>query len=121
MTYLVRLPQYKKGDFISCSNSFYYISSISGDKVHVCDLSSWKEKVFDGKELQKASLLGGKELIKEMILVSQSQDEVQAMYPKTYKTIDIRKPKKVSFNSKMISTVELDDKFFLFPNNKIDN
>ena len=119
MTYLVRLPAYRKDDFILYSNSFYYISSISKNKVHVFELKTWSERVFDGKELQKASILGGSELVKEMIFVSQSKDEVQVMDPNNYKTFDVRKPKSVSFNQKMINVVISEDQIFLLPEKNI--
>ena len=48
-----------------------------------------------------------------MILVSQSVTEVQVMDIKNYKTYDVRKPKKVIFDSKLIKLVRLDDKLFL--------
>ena len=76
-----------------------------------------QEQVFDGKELQKATILGGRELIKETILVSQSNNEVQVMNEKTYKTIDIRKPKKISFDTKMVKVIKLDYEYFLVPIN----
>ena len=113
MTYLIRLPSYRKEDFISYNNSFYYISFISGNKAHVFELSNWTGKVFDKKEMQKASMLGGKELVKEMILVSQSKDEVQVMDPENYKTLDVKKPKGISFDSKMINIVRLGEQTFL--------
>jgi len=115
MTYLLRLPAYRKGDFISHKNSFFHISSIKGNKVHVFELSNWMERVFDVNELEKASIIGGEELIKEMILVSQAKDEMQVMDPKTYKTFDVRKPKNNSFESKMIRIVKLNDGLYLLP------
>ena len=116
MTYLLRLSSYRKGDFISHGNSFFYISSVHGNKIHVSELSSWMERVFDGKELEKARILGGKERIKEMILVSQTKDEVQVMDPENYKTFYLKKPKDVSFDSKMVKLVKLEDGVFLMPN-----
>ena len=115
MTYLLRLPAYRKGDFISYENSFFCISSINGNKVHVFELSNWVERVFDVNELEKASIIGGEELIKEMILVSQAKEEVQIMDPKTYKTFDVRKPKNNPFESKMIRIVKLNDELYLLP------
>jgi len=115
MTYLVRLPSYRKGDFLSYNNTFYNISSINKNKVHVVDLLNWSERVFDGKDLQKAHIFGGSELVKEMIFVSQSKDEVQIMDPKNYKTFDVRKPRSVSFNQKMINIVIVEDQIFLLP------
>jgi len=115
MTYLLRLPAYRKGDFISHKNSFFYISSIKGNKVHVFELSNWGKRVFDSKELQKANILGGKELIKEMIFVSQSKDEVQFMDPETYEIKFVRKPRPISLDSEKITIVKIKDQVFLLP------
>jgi len=121
MTYLIRLPAYRNFDFISYANSYYQILSISKNKVHVLELTTWSEQIFDGKDLHKANIFGGSELVKEMIFVSQSKDEIQIMDPKNYKTYDIRKPIPFSFNNKTIRTVKLDTYLFLIPEkNTID-
>ena len=49
-----------------------------------------------------------------MILVSQSKDEVQVMDPENYKTLDVKKPKDISFDSKVIKIINLGEKRFLF-------
>ncbi len=120
MTYLLRLPAFKKEDFISYNNSFFYISSISGSKVHVIELLNWTKQIFDLKDIQKANIHGNKELVKDMILVSQSESEVQIMNPKTYETFDIRKPKNISFESKTVQIVKIKDRIFLFMKNIIN-
>ena len=115
MTYLLRLPAYQKGDFISHENSFFYISSVRGNRVHTFELSNWEKRVFDSKELQKANILGGKEFIKEMIFVSQSKDEVQLMDPETYEIKFVRKPRPISLDSEKITIVKIKDQVFLLP------
>lgn len=121
ITYLIRLPQYKKGDFICYKNSFYYVYSITRDRVHVFDLSNWTEKILGEKEIQKANIFGGKELIKKMILVSQSNEEVQVMDPKSFKTFDVKKPKIITFYSKTLNIIRLKDEIFiLLEKNTID-
>ncbi|MFW6120527.1 MAG: 60S ribosomal export protein NMD3 [Petrotogales bacterium] len=115
MTYLIRLPAFRKGDFICLNNSYFYISTIHRNKVHTIRLSNWSEQVFDEKDLQKASIFGGKKLVKKMIFISQSQDELQVMDPKTYKTFEVRKPKTLSIDSNTVQIVKLEDKLFLFP------
>lgn len=113
MTYLLRLPSYAKGDFIRYDKSFFYILSTQGNRVKIKNLSNWEITTLDVKTIQKAKILGGMELVKEMILVSQKKDEVQVMDPRTYEIKIIRKPKPVSFDSKMIKVVKFEDKFFL--------
>jgi nonsense-mediated mRNA decay protein 3 len=115
MTYLVRIPSYRKGDFFSLGDTFFYISSLHGTKVRAIALSNWEEKVIEGKHIQPSKIVGGLELVKEMIVVSQSKTELQLMDPKTYATIEIRKPKTMSVESPMIKTVKLEGQVFLFP------
>jgi nonsense-mediated mRNA decay protein 3 len=118
MTYLVRLPSYQKGDFMCHNNSYFYVTSLSGTKIHAVELSTWGEKVFDSSELQKARILGGNELVKEVILVSQTPEEVQVMDQTTYKTRDVRKPKAVVFAAATIRIVKIEDQVFLLPEKK---
>jgi len=115
MTYLVRIPAYRKGDFFSFEDSFFSIVSLHSNKVRALELSTWTEKIIEGKNIQPSRIYGGKELIKEMIVVSQSKTEIQLMNPKTYTTIEIRKPKAFSVDTTMVKTVTLDDTIFLVP------
>ena len=115
MTYLVRIPAYRKGDFFSFDNSFFSIVSLHENKVRALELSTWTEKVIDGKDIQPSRIYGGKELIREMIVVSQSKNEIQLMDPKTYTTVEIRKPKTASVDTAMVKTVKLDGYLFLVP------
>jgi nonsense-mediated mRNA decay protein 3 len=115
MTYLVRLPAYRKGDFFSYENVFYMIQSLHEQKTRGIDLATWDEKAIDGKNILPSRIFGGQELIREMIVVSQTTNDIQLMDPKTYLTIEIRKPKPVSVVTQMIKTVKLDDQLFLIP------
>ncbi len=115
MTYLVRLPFFKKDDFFSLNNLIYCVSSVAGNKIHTYELSTWQTQTFTSNDLQQARLLGGKELIKEMILVSQSEQEIQVMNPDTFETLEVIKPKKVRFNTEKISIVKTNSKLFIFP------
>jgi nonsense-mediated mRNA decay protein 3 len=115
MTYLIRIPAYRKGDFFSFDTSFFSIISLHTNKVRAVELSTWTEKVIEGKNIQPSRIYGGKELIREMIVVSQSKNEIQLMDPKTYTTVEIRKPKIASVDTVMIKTVKLDSYLFLVP------
>jgi nonsense-mediated mRNA decay protein 3 len=114
MTFLLRLLSYHEGEFVTIKDCIYYITSISRNKVHVFELTTWTNKVVDSKELQDGQVLGGKELVTEMIVVSETKNEVQVMNPETYEIIVIRKPKPIYFHSDKISTVKHDEQLFLF-------
>jgi len=115
MTYLVRIPAYRKGDFFSLDNSFFFIESLHANKVRALELSAWTEKVIDGKNIRPSKIYGGAELIREMIVGSQSKNEIQLMDPKTYAPVDIQKPKTASIDTTMVKTVKLDEYLFLVP------
>ena len=115
MTYLVRIPAYRKDDFFSVDDSFFHIISLHENKVRSMELSTWTEKVIDGKDIQPSRIYGGNELIREMIVVSQTPKDVQLMDPKTYATIEIRKPRAVPITTPMVNTVKLGGTVFLVP------
>jgi len=121
MTYLLRLPSIRKGDFISHDDAIFNIYAISRNKVHILELSGWIEKIYDIKELETAKILGSDELIKDMILVSQTKKEVQLMDPKTYKTLEVRKPKNISYDLKKVKILKIDDEIFLLPDKNINH
>jgi len=121
MTYLIRLPSYCKGDCIFFQNHIFYISQIRSNKIFLTDLSNWNTRSVDSKELLGVKVLGGNDLINEMILISQNDKEVQVMNPKNYKIIIIKKPKQIKFKSEKIKVIKIEDHFFLFPEKfKID-
>jgi NMD protein affecting ribosome stability and mRNA decay len=79
------------------------------------NLESWEESINDVKSIHKAKKEGGQELVKDMILVSQTEKEIQVMDSKTYEIKILRVPKPVSLDSKMIKVVMLDDKLLIVP------
>ena len=109
MTYLVRLPDYCEGDIIKLKNSKYFISSISGSKVHLYNIISFEEKVVDSKEMMDVNIIGGMDLIVDMIVVSQTDDELQVMDQKTYQTHYVKKPQNKKIISKTVKIVKLSD------------
>ena len=114
MTYLIRLPFYKKDEFIELDNEYYYIESTHANKIKLINLSNWEEKTVESNKIKKERFLGGKELIKEMILVSQTEEEIQIMDQKNYETKIIKKPKTVSIDSEKVKIVKIKDQLFLF-------
>jgi len=115
ITYLVRLPSFVKGDFLKIDNSFFLVISVHGNKVKMTNLVSWEETINDIKSIHKAKVVGGQELIKEMILVSQTKEEIQVMDPKKYVITIIKKPKIIFFESDKIKVIRINEQFFIHP------
>jgi nonsense-mediated mRNA decay protein 3 len=113
MTYLLRIPVYKKDDFIKYETNFYQIKSVQANNVKLINLSNWEEKIIDIKNLQRAKILGGNELIIEQIMVSQNDEEIQVMDSKTYKISIIKKPKKEKIQSKNVKIIKANNQLFI--------
>jgi nonsense-mediated mRNA decay protein 3 len=115
ITYLVRLPSFVKGDFLKIDNSFFLVISVHGNKVKMINLESWDESINDVKSIHKAKKEGGQELVKDMILVSQTKEEIQIMDPKNYEINIIKKPKVISFDSDKVHVIKINEQFFIHP------
>jgi nonsense-mediated mRNA decay protein 3 len=115
MTYLLRLHPYNKGDIITHKKKFYYVNKILKNKIYLIDLKNWGENIFNIKDLNNFILKGRNELVKNMIFVSQTNDELQIMDKNSYKIYIIKKPKNKIFDSDMIKIIQIQDKIFLLP------
>jgi len=117
MTYSLRLPSYKKGSYLEYRDEIYKILSITGKKVKMIKLSNWEKKYFDINSIKKVNILDKKDLVKDMILVSQSNNEIQVMDPDSYKIKIIKKPKNVKFKSEKLKVLNIDNHNLLIPDN----
>jgi nonsense-mediated mRNA decay protein 3 len=119
VTYLVRIPPYKKEDFIEIDDDYYQIKNLQSNKVKLIKLSDCEETSTDIKNLENARIISGEEIVKEMILVSQTKNELQLMDEKTYKIYIVKKPKEIEYKTKKIQVIKIDD--FLFVHPKLHN
>ena len=114
MTYLLRIPSFKKDDFIELKNNYFLIKSIHSNNVKLLNLSDWEETTLELKNMENAKILGGKELIKEMIVVSQTKYDIQVMDEKTYKIQIIKKPKTIEYKNDKIPIIKIGDSLFIY-------
>jgi nonsense-mediated mRNA decay protein 3 len=115
MTYLVRLPKYKKGDFIRIDKNIFLVTNIKKRDVHLLDLSNWEKKNYSDTTNLKIEVVGTQKDIEEVIVVSESKDELQIMFPKHYEIKEVVKPKPIQFKSKTIKIFRYDNEIFILP------
>ena len=113
MTYLLRLPNYHKGDYLKIKKDYFKILSVSHKTIKTINLSTWVKTTYDLNIIDTAKIIKDNNFEKEMILVSQTKDEVQVMDPKTYKIQIIRKPKEFDFKDEKITIIKIDEQFFI--------
>ena len=113
MTYLVRIPPYKKGDFIKVGDNYYQIKNLYQNKIKLINLSNWEENSLDVKNLEKVKILGNQDLLTNMIFISQTKDELQLMDEKTYELHTVKKPKEIEYSAKKIEVIKIDNLLFV--------
>jgi len=116
VTHLLRLPSYKKDDFIFFNKKYYKILRVTANKLKLINLKTWEETKVDMKEMEKSKIVLP-DSIKEMIIINQDDDEIQVMDEKTYKIKILKKPKSVNFKSDKIMIISIDDNIFAYPIN----
>jgi nonsense-mediated mRNA decay protein 3 len=116
VTYLLRLPPYRQNDFVKYNGEYFYILSISQHNVSLINLATWEKRSLAHKDLENVHIIGGKELIKDMVFINQYDNEIQVMEPNTYNLMILRKPRFYSYHSDKIHIVAVDpNTVFLFP------
>lgn len=115
VTNLLRVPSVKKDDFIKLDSQYYQVKGLKAKTVKLIKLSNWEEITTDIKSLKNANILGGEELLKEMIVVSQTKKELQLMDERTYKIKIVKKPKEFEYDKEKIKVLKKDDFLFLTP------
>ncbi len=115
VTHLIRIPAMKKDDFIKIKNKYYQVKNLQGKTVKLIKLSDWEEISIDIKNLKNAIILGGDELLKEMIVVSQTKKEIQLMNERTYEIKIVKKPKSFNYKDEKIRVLQKNDFLFIPP------
>jgi len=115
VTHLLRIPSIKKDDFIKYEEKYYQVKSLQAKTAKLINLSDWEETSIDFKNLKNANILGGEELLKEMIVVSQTKKDIQLMDENTYKISVVKKPKEFECSQEKIPVLKKDDFLFIAP------
>ncbi len=115
VTHLLRFFSIKKDDFIKIDDDYYQVKSLQAKTVKLINLSEWEESSVDIKTIRNANILGGEEILQDMIVISQTKKEMQLMDEKTYKIQIVKKPKEFEYKKKKITVFKKDDFLFLTP------
>lgn len=116
MTYLLRLPSFRRHSIIVKDDNFFFIRSLSNNMVHILDLKTWEEHSVQLKEIEPINnSYEYEDFVQQMIVVSQNDDEIQVMDKKSYTITVIKKPKKIVFSGEQIPVIRFEDYFFILP------
>ena len=92
VTFLLRLPAFRSGDFISLEGRTLLVTHAGPQGISATDLGSGKVETIDGKSKDRAKRLGGVELVEVAVVLDARMPEVTILDPVSYKPFNIVAP-----------------------------
>jgi nonsense-mediated mRNA decay protein 3 len=112
-TYLVRLFAFRINDFLKLDEEIFQVRKISSDGVLLRALSSGKDFWFSSSDIEKGKIIGGPEIIKEMVVVSRADNEIQVLDPDNLKTVSVIVPLGFDVAGESVKIVKFHEEYFL--------
>jgi nonsense-mediated mRNA decay protein 3 len=107
-TFLVRLPQFGRGDLVIFEEKLWEVRSFTKSKVNIEEVSTGRRSSMQMKDIEKLPVLKKKDYLMKAVVVSEQEDELQVMDPENYKTVDLKRPPGFKEGSKEIQIIKYD-------------
>ncbi|MEW5937156.1 MAG: NMD3-related protein [Candidatus Thermoplasmatota archaeon] len=111
-THLVRLPPYRRGDFLLHQGRVCQVLSLSSKTVKLKALDTWEVLASRPKDLVEAVILGGRERLVEAVIVSEGEMELQVLDPEMC-TVEVLKPRGWARSGDTARLLKHDDTYYL--------
>jgi len=115
MTYLVRLPEYAVGDILVIGGDPHLLRSVSEKQLVLFDLVHWHDTSISPGRLPDFELLRADEHVKDALVVSENETELQLMDPETMDTVDVMRPAGYSHQGNTVRVVKTNIGLLLLP------
>jgi nonsense-mediated mRNA decay protein 3 len=92
VTFLLRLPAFRMGDFIKLDGRVLLVTSVGPKGVSAADLSTGEQGTLDDRSEERARRLGGSEMVEVAVVLDARMPEVTVMDPVGYRPITVLAP-----------------------------
>jgi nonsense-mediated mRNA decay protein 3 len=106
MTYLVRLPGFRRGDIIEHGGRDVYVRGMSKGVIRVVDLLTSEESAIKIGESHECVLSAARASVKKATVVTESEREMQVVDPDTMAAVDVSKPRGFSRKGEQVRFVK---------------
>ncbi|MCQ2056479.1 MAG: hypothetical protein MJY64_03355 [archaeon] len=113
-TFLVRIPNYRRGDIILHNNHACKLDSIGPIGIQAIDLSNFHKFLIKKSTTPSVKIIAETEEIAEAVVVSVSSNEIQILHPRDYSILDVRIPPDSQIGEK-VKVIEIDRELFYVP------
>lgn len=115
MTYLIRLPEYARGDVLLIDGRYYLLRSFEGSSLSVTDLITWQESGMNLGRLSEIEVAVRGEDILEADVISDSGSEIQILDSEANMPVDVVKPRNFAASIRTVSFVKTKNGILLVP------
>ncbi|MBW3583910.1 MAG: hypothetical protein KY455_12520 [Euryarchaeota archaeon] len=114
VTFLVRMPHYRRGDFVLHRDLPAQVDRIDRKTVQLRDLVSGRQMTVPRDEIGRTDVVASREAVKEVQVVSVVRDEALILDPMSNRTYEVRLPENVEYDLSIRSfeVVEHDDQYY---------
>lgn len=114
VTFLVRLPGYRSGDFVVVKDEPFLVQSVTPKNVAVRDLRRGHVRTLERSELERATVLARRDA-REAVVVAESDSEMQLLDPWTFATVTVLKPAGLARAGEVVPVARWEDELLPFP------
>jgi len=115
VTFLVRLPAYRFGDIVRYEGKLHLVGALRANSTKLTNLKTSQGLMVSNSDMISAKVVGRKEDILDMVIVTETDREVQVMHPTSFKVFDLRKPPKFERKGDTVKVFQLDEEYYLLP------
>ncbi len=115
VTYSVRIPAYERGDFVYHQGTVYRVKEIRTSSGHLIliEVKTGKTVTFDKRDIEDIKVIGGQDMVKKSVIVSEDEQEIKVLDPDDYKTKTLVKPEGYVTKGDTVRIIKYMDKIML--------
>ena len=115
-TYLLRLLPFDVEDLLRIHDTYFFIEKISKNSIHLLNLEKSEHSIHEASAIEDVVVLKSTDFVKEMIIVSQKETEIQVMDQKSYHIYVIKKPKDRRIDDEILPIIFIDEEhIYIYP------
>ena len=111
-TYLIRLPEYRNGDFVEFQEKVYLLEKVGERSMSMVNLLTGTVEKIGEKERNSLKLLHGD--VMEAVVVARGEGEIQMLDPVNFRTMTVLAPGQVKDNESL-KVFRYDENLYLHP------
>ncbi|NLI74576.1 MAG: hypothetical protein GX369_07410 [Euryarchaeota archaeon] len=116
VTYLVRLPPYRVRDIIELNDKLYLIRSTGPQMARLRELKHGDNLSISNDRLRNVNVIGTKDDVVEAVVLGEEKRELQLMHPRSFATIEIRKPQGFEREGDAVKVFLYNDEIYIIGN-----